>query len=103
MYNLHPPKWQIYTVLVIVFFSILYFLPSPERWLTFGLFAAILGPVAYGMLRAKPSVVYDGVVLDDIKIDYNYMHDFEPGNSYNSVCGYIPGVRDFDGTYKTDA
>jgi hypothetical protein len=101
MYNLYPPKWQIYAVLLPVFSSILLFLPSPERWGTFCLFAAILGPVAYSMLKAKkPPVVYRGAMSDEIEIDYIGP---EWGNDHNDNFGYLPGVRDFDGTYKTNA
>jgi uncharacterized membrane protein YbaN (DUF454 family) len=95
IYNPYPPKWQICAVVVIVFSLILLFLPSPERWLTFGLAAAILGPVAYGMLKAMPPVVYDGAVPDEVEVIYIK----DDWGSPNSVCGYIPGVRDFNGTY----
>jgi len=96
MYNPHPPKWQIYAVLLIVFSLILWLLPSPEKWWTFGLFTAILGPVTYAMLTAKKPPVRNNVMWDGIEIDYIGP---EWGNDNNDDFGYIPGIRDFDGTY----
>lgn len=96
MYNPYPPKWQICAVLITVFSSIIYFLPSPERWLTFGLAAAILGPVTFAMLTDKKPPVRNNVVRDDIEIDYI---GWEWGNDHNDAYGYIPGIRDFGGEY----
>jgi phenylalanine-4-hydroxylase len=89
----YPPKWQIYAVLLAVFSSILWFIPSPERWWTFGLFAAILGPVTFPMLTAKKPPVRNNVVRDDIEIDYIGTDDFD------DIYGYVPGLRDFGGGY----
>jgi uncharacterized membrane protein YbaN (DUF454 family) len=96
MYNPYPPKWQVYAVLLIVFSLILYFLPSPVKWWTFGLAAAILGPVTYAMLTAKKPPVRNYMARDEIEIDYI---GWEWGNEQNHNFGYIPGIRDFDGSY----
>ena len=96
MYNSYPPKWQVYVVLLTVFSSILYFLPSPERWWTFGLASAILGPVTYAILTAKKPPVRNYVMRDEIEIEYI---GWEWGNDHNHNFGYLPGVRDFSGGY----
>jgi hypothetical protein len=97
MYNLHPPKWQVYAVLLIVFTAILWFLPSPEKWLTFGLFATILAPVTYSMLKKRK--VRTDISIYPYEAEYyeaEYVGIIDP---YNIDSGYIPGIRDFSGEY----
>ena len=85
-------KLPVFIILAIVFTAILWFLPSPEKWLTFGLFATILTPVTYGMLKKRK-------VRTDISINAYESEDLGIIDPYNIDSGYLPGIRDFSGEY----
>ena len=82
-------KGPVFIILSIVFAAILWFIPSPEKWLTFGLFATILTPVTYAMLKKRK--IRAGICISDGDL---YTDEEIGVKSGFQLTGYIPGVRD---------
>lgn len=86
-----PPKgaWQVLSVVAITLMSILFFGGAATKWLYFWFFTIGMAPVVIMVLLNKPdsSLEIDTAIVDE------HLNDVDDGTSY------IPGIRDFDGTY----
>lgn len=107
----HPFTSTVKTMSVIatVLLAILFFISGNVKWVTFGVFAIGLLPFAISAIRKdlnkKNSVGFVDQAgkripggSDETSGTSNYT---DPNNS-KKYYGYMPGVREFDGTYKVD-